>query len=107
MAKRISTQSIATLMAARGQPIFGKEKVYADMYRAALKAGCNEAQASCLLSEAYNAANRYEFNLAPKSALQYATRERQANECPNGKWAWVREHHPHGLYASEADTLDW
>jgi len=105
MAKRVYSAKIATMMAARGQPIYGEEKIYADMYRNALKAGCTERQAACLLSDAYNAANRYDWQLS--GTIQYITRERQANECPNGKWAWVRANHPHGLYASEAETVDW
>lgn len=93
MAKRIQTRQIIETMWALGMPT--NDARFANIYRAAIKAGLDEDQAFALTKDAYYAVKGYEFELAgagespskDKCRLRLATMRRQAREFPDGKCA--------------------
>lgn len=76
--KRIFTRTIQTGMWAAGRPTQGPE--FANLYRAALKVGLNERQATALVQEAFDASKCHEWKLGQGTALQLHTQARLADE---------------------------
>jgi len=81
----IRTQSIISMMWAMGMP--SNDARWANIYRAAVKAGLNDAQAFELTKDAYNASNLYDWKLAEGSGIHRTTRETHAAIFPQGKCA--------------------
>lgn len=80
---KVNTRKIVETMWAMGMPSRGRE--YADIVRAAMRAGLSYDQAFALARDAYHASKGYSFNLAEGSQLHAATRRRNAEQHPNGK----------------------
>jgi hypothetical protein len=89
----IRTQKIIEVMWSIGMPT--NDARFANVYRAAVKVGLNDAQAFELTKEAYYAAKGYDFMLAgdgqpiftDKCGLRRETIKRNALEHPQGKCA--------------------
>lgn len=90
---KVYTRKIITAMWAMGMPSEGPK--FANIYRAAIKAGLSKDQAFALTKDAYYAAKGYEWELAgdgeapykDKCRLRLATIKREAALFPNGKCA--------------------
>jgi hypothetical protein len=79
----VQTRRIIAIMWANDMPT--QDARFANVYRAALKAGLNHAQAFALIRDAYNAAKGYTWQLPEGSAIQLHTKMRNAAENPNCK----------------------
>lgn len=79
----VLTRKIMSIMWANGMPT--DDTRFANVYRAALKAGLNSDQAFALIRDAYNASKGYTWLLSEGSALQIRTMMRNATENPNCK----------------------
>ena len=80
----IRTSKIIEVMWAMGMPT--SDDKFANVYRAAIKAGLNDQQAFALVKDAYNAAKGYEWSLS-EGHLKLAPQKRHAVEFPMGKCA--------------------
>jgi hypothetical protein len=79
----VRTRRIIEIMWAMGMPT--QDDRFANLYRAALKAGLNNGQAFALVKDAYNAAKGYTWNLPEGSGIHLRTQQRNAEENPNCK----------------------
>ena len=85
---KIYTRRITEALWALGMPTSGDECArFADVYRAARKAGLTDGQAFAITKEAYDAAHLYEWKLATGTPLHHATQEAHATAFPSGKCA--------------------
>jgi hypothetical protein len=82
---RVYTRKIREQMWAMGMPTHDAR--FANIYRAAIKAGLTDGQAFALTKDAYYAANGYEWQLANGSRLHVQTMKAEAARFPNGKCA--------------------
>jgi len=80
---KVFTRRIHGWMWALGMPTHDAR--YADIIRAALRAGLDEKQACHLAKLAFSAAEGYTWQLPEGSHIQRATKERNAAEHPNGR----------------------
>ena len=85
--RRVVTSKIRTFMWSLGMPLPAERAThFADIYRAALKAGLDEKQASQFIKLAYYAAEGFTWEISPGAErLERATKERNAERHPNGK----------------------
>ncbi len=81
--KKIRTAKIVEYMWNTGRPHHGPE--FANVYRALIKAGLDDAQASQMVKIAFDAAKGYTWLLPQGSLVQLATMRRNAAQHPNGK----------------------
>lgn len=81
----VHTRRIQATMWAMGMPT--SDARFADIYRAALKAGLTDGQAFELTKAAYDAANHYVWKLPEGSGLHRETEKAEAERSPFGKCA--------------------
>jgi hypothetical protein len=86
---KVYTRKLQSTMWAMGMPTDpSNARRYADIMRAAMKAGLTESQAFALVTLAFNAANHYVWNLPTcADSLEYHTKRNHAALYPNGKYA--------------------